>query len=75
MSIIAKIIGIVIIVGGFLAFAHTTSSYNVDIKKEGVNVLTSETGKKIWEHWGIEAVVIVFGLSILALGIKLGRSP
>ena len=73
MSNVAKGIGIAIIVIGFLAFTHTWFSYNDDIKKEGINVLTSPTGQKIWEHWGIEAGVIIVGLIILAIGIKLGR--
>ncbi len=73
MSWVAKGIGIVIIALGFLALAHTTMTYNTLIKQMGTGVLTSSEGGKIWEHWAIEAGVIMLGIGILALGIKLGR--
>ena len=64
-------IGIAIIIAGFLAIVHTTMSYDTDIKKEGTGVLTSPTGQKIWEHWGLEAVAVLLGFGVVALGKRL----
>ncbi|SMH70346.1 hypothetical protein [Candidatus Nitrosotalea okcheonensis] len=73
MSNVAKVIGILVVVVGFLAFVHTTFGYEDAVKKLGLNVYTSPEGKKTLEHWGIEAVIIGIGLGILALGIWHGR--
>ena len=65
------VIGAVIIIGGFIGIIHTTSSYDADIKKEGTGIMTSPTGQKIWEHWGIEAIAVLLGFGVVALGKRL----
>ncbi len=69
----AKIIGIIIIVIGFLAFTVTTFGYEDATKKMGLSVLTSSVGKQTLEYWIGEAVFIVVGLTILVLGIRFCR--
>ena len=74
MSTTAKIIGAIIIVFGFILFALTTWEYGEATKKMGLNVLTSDEGKQIFEYWIGEVIIILVGIGIFALGVKICRS-